>query len=134
MSKNILIVESESALSRTVRAPLQERGFAVQETSDGRGSRELIRRDKPDLVVMEVELSAGQNGYILCGKLKKDDELKQIPIVMVGNADGFPQHKKLKTRADEYVPKPIDAAALVEMVGNLIGFPEPPGDRDRRPR
>ncbi|HYX93143.1 MAG TPA: response regulator [Myxococcaceae bacterium] len=126
MSKNILIVESESALSRSVRDPLQERGFGVQETSDGRGSLELIRREKPDLVVMEVELSAGQNGYILCGKLKKDDELKQIPIVMVGNADGFPQHKKLKTRADEYVPKPLDPHALVNMVGTLIGFPEAP--------
>jgi DNA-binding response OmpR family regulator len=130
MSKNILIVESESLLSRNVRTELEDRGFAVQETSDGRGSIELVRRQKPDLVVMEVELSAGQNGYILCGKLKKDDDLKSIPIVIVGNADGFAQHKKLKTRADEYVPKPIDAEALVQMVGNLIGFPESPGASD----
>jgi DNA-binding response OmpR family regulator len=130
MSKNILIVESESLLSRNVRTELEDRGFAVQETSDGRGSIELVRRQKPDLVVMEVELSAGQNGYILCGKLKKDEDLKSIPIVIVGNADGFAQHKKLKTRADEYVPKPIDAEALVQRVGNLIGFPEPPGASD----
>jgi DNA-binding response OmpR family regulator/predicted nucleic acid-binding Zn-ribbon protein len=125
MSKNILIVESESALSRSVRNPLEDRGFAVQETADGRGSLDLIRRQKPDLVLMEVELSAGQNGYILCGKLKKDDELKHIPIVMVGNADGFAQHKKLKTRADEYVAKPLNAEGLVQTVGTLIGFPEP---------
>ena len=130
MSKNILIVESESLLSRNVRSGLEDRGFAVQETSDGRGSVELVRRQKPDLVVMEVELSAGQNGYILCGKLKKDEELKNIPIVIVGNADGFAQHKKLKTRADEYIAKPIDAVALVETVGTLIGFPEPPGASD----
>ncbi len=124
MAKNILIVESDSALSHSMRAELEAHGFPVEETSDGKGSVELIRRQRPDLVLMEVDLSAGQNGYILCGKLKKDEELKSIPIVIVGNPDGFAQHRKLKTRADDYVAKPVDAAALVQTVGNLIGFPE----------
>jgi CheY-like chemotaxis protein len=124
MPKNILIVESDSALSHSMRAELEAHGFSVEETSDGKGSVELIRRQRPDLVLMEVDLSAGQNGYILCGKLKKDDELKSIPIVIVGNSDGFAQHRKLKTRADDYVSKPVDTTALVQGVGNLIGFPE----------
>ena len=124
MAKNILIVESDSALSHSMRAELEAHGFAVEETSDGKGSVDLIRRQRPDLVVMEVDLSAGQNGYILCGKLKKDEELKSIPIVIVGNPDGFVQHRKLKTRADDYVAKPVDTAELVQTVGNLIGFPE----------
>ncbi len=127
MSKNILIVESDSALSQRMRAELEGRGFSVQETGDGRGSVELIRQTRPDLVVMEVELTAGQNGYILCGKLKKDDDLKATPVVIVGAPEGFVQHKKLKTRADDYVPKPLDTSALAEAVGNLIGFPEAAG-------
>ncbi|MBX5480413.1 MAG: response regulator [Myxococcaceae bacterium] len=128
MSRNILIVESDPALSQTMKAELERKGFTVSETSDGKGSIELIRRQRPDLVVMGVELSAGQNGYILCGKLKKDDELKSVPIVIVGNADGFAQHRKLKTRADDYVAKPVDTTALVNAVGNLIGFPEAASD------
>ncbi len=125
MSKKILIVESDAALARTTRAGLEAKGFEVEETTDGKGAAELVRKTRPDLVVLAVDLSAGQNGYIICGKLKKDDELKTIPVVIVGNPDGFAQHKKLKTRADEYVPKPIDQKLLAERIGGLIGMPEP---------
>lgn len=125
MHKKILIVESDTSLSRTLRNELEGKGFGVEETTDGKGSIELIRRQKPDLVLLAVDLSAGQNGYILCGKLKKDDELKNVPVVIVGNPDGFAQHRKLKTHADEYVAKPVDLAILIERVGGIIGLPEP---------
>jgi DNA-binding response OmpR family regulator/predicted nucleic acid-binding Zn-ribbon protein len=126
MSKKILIVESDTALSGTLREALAARGFTVDETTDGKGCVEQIRRDRPELVVLAVELSAGQNGYLICGKLKKDDELKNVPIVIIGNPDGFAQHRKLKAHADDYVARPVDAALLVDRVGALIGFPELP--------
>lgn len=124
MSKKILIVESDSALSSTLREALEAKGFAVDETTDGKGSVEQIRRDRPELVVLAVDLSGGQNGYLICGKLKKDDDLKNVPIVIIGNPDGFAAHRKLKAHADEYVAKPVDSDQLVERVGALIGFPE----------
>jgi DNA-binding response OmpR family regulator/predicted nucleic acid-binding Zn-ribbon protein len=127
MSKKILIVESDTALSATLRQALEARGFSVDETTDGKGSVEQVRRDRPELVVLAVELGAGQNGYLICGKLKKDDDLKAVPIVIIGNPDGFAQHRKLKAHADDYVARPVDAALLVERVGALIGFPEVSG-------
>lgn len=131
MSKKILIVEkSDTALAATLRPALEGRGFTVEDTADGKGSVEQIRRDRPQLVVLAVELSAGQNGYLICGKLKKDDDLKNVPIVIVGNPDGFAQHRKLKAHADEYVAMPVDAQLLTERVGALIGFPEPPVSED----
>src|SRR2546423_1380520 len=129
MSKKILIVESDTRLSGSIRGELEGKGFTVDETSDGKGAVERIRQSRPDLVVLAVDLSAGQNGYIICGKLKKDDDVKSIPVVIIGNPDGFAQHKKLKTRADEYIAKQsgdIDKKQLVERVGGLIGFPDPP--------
>ncbi|HZN91286.1 MAG TPA: response regulator, partial [Myxococcales bacterium] len=114
----------DTTLSSTLREALEAKGFAVDETTDGKGSVEQIHRDRPDLVLLAVDLSAGQNGYLICGKLKKDDELKATPVIIVGNPDGFGQHKKLKTRADEYVSKPVDMDELVNRVGGLIGFPE----------
>jgi DNA-binding response OmpR family regulator/predicted nucleic acid-binding Zn-ribbon protein len=125
MSKRVLIVESDASASSRMRSELESHHFGVVETSDGKGSVEMIRRDRPDLVVLAVDLPQGQNGYILCSKLKKDDELKSVPIVIIGNADLFAQHRKLKTHADDYVPKPVDAAALTQTVGRIIGFPEP---------
>ncbi|NTX58261.1 response regulator transcription factor, partial [Myxococcus sp. CA039A] len=131
MSKKILIVEkSDTALAATLRPVLEGRGFTVDDTADGKGSVEQIRRDRPDLVVLAVELSAGQNGYLICGKLKKDDDLKNVPIVIIGNPDGFAQHRKLKAHADEYVAMPVDAQLLTDRVGALIGFPELPVSED----
>ncbi|RYZ33139.1 MAG: response regulator, partial [Myxococcaceae bacterium] len=86
----------------------------------------LDRVSRPELVVLAVDLSAGQNGYLICGKLKKDDDLKALPIVIIGSPDGFAAHSKLKARADEYVAKPVDTDTLVDRVGSLIGFPELP--------
>ncbi|RKH24619.1 response regulator [Corallococcus sp. CA031C] len=126
MSKRILIVESDATLSATLQQALEARGFTAQTTGDGKGSVELIRRERPELVVLAVDLSAGQNGYLICGKLKKDDDLKALPIVIIGSPDGFAAHSKLKARADEYVAKPVDTDTLVDRVGSLIGFPELP--------
>jgi len=124
MPKNILLVESDTALSDQMKSSLEAKGFGVEITSDGKGCIDVIRRDRPDLVVMAVDLPAGQNGYILCGKLKKDAELSVIPILITGSPDGFAQHRKLKARADEYVSKPVDLDAFVAAVGSLVGLPD----------
>ena len=79
------------------------------ETSDGKGASELCRKEDPDLIVLAVELARGQSGYLVCGKLKKDDELKKTPVIIIGkDPKGFEDHKKLKTRAEEYLKKPFE--------------------------
>lgn len=126
MSKTVLIVESDANLSHAMRDALSERGFVVKESTDGKGCQETMRRERPSALVLAVDLSAGQNGYIICGKLKKDDEIRSIPVVIVGNPDGFANHKKLKTRADDYLAKPFNGEAIVDRVGALVGYPDPP--------
>src|SRR5215831_17102746 len=123
MPKKILIVENDRALSGQMKADLERRGFKVEEAAEGKKSVDIVRRSHPDLVILGVELAAGQSGYVICGKLKKDEALSAIPIVMLGNPDGFVQHSKLKTRADEYVPKPVDLDVLSERVRGLLGMP-----------
>ncbi len=124
MPNKILIIEGDAALSSSIRSAAEAKGFEAQESSDGKRAPDLIRSARPDLVLLAVDLPAGQNGYILCGKLKKDDDLKAVPIIIIGNPDGFAQHRKLKTHADDYVAKPLEPDALVERIGALIGFPE----------
>jgi CheY-like chemotaxis protein len=124
MSKKIVIVESDTAFSKKLKDELAKNGFTVIETGDGKGAFDLCRREKPDMVVLAVELSAGQSGYLVCGKLKKDDDLKKTPVIIIGkDPEGFEGHKKLKTRAEEYLKKPFAPEALTVKVGVLIGLP-----------
>lgn len=125
MAKKILIVDSDTAAVATMRAGLTGVGFEVESSADGKGCVELIRRTRPHLLVLAVDLPNGQNGYILCGKLKKDEELKALPIIIIGSPDGFAAHRKLKSRAEDYLTKPSEIDQLSERVGTLIGFPEP---------
>ncbi len=124
MTKTVLIVEKDTGLIDQLTLEFRSRGFEVEASSDGRAAPDLIRRSRPDCVVLAVDLDAGQNGYFICKKLKSDDELKPIPIIIIGDPKGFGPHKKLKTRADEYLAKPFDSGEIIDRVGAMIGFPD----------
>ena len=124
MPTHVLIVEGDTAVSSRLRSALQQRGHTVEETTDGRSVIDLVRRRPPGALVLAVELPGGQNGYLLVGKLKKDEALKSIPVIIVGNPEGFEAHARLKNRADEYLPKPLDVAKVVSVVARLSGAHE----------
>ena len=65
MPTHVLIVEGDTALSSRLSSALQQRGHTVEETSDGRGVIDLVRRQPPGAIVLAVELPGGQNGYLL---------------------------------------------------------------------
>jgi CheY-like chemotaxis protein len=124
MPTHVLIVEGDTAVSSRLRSALQQRGHTVEETSDGRNVIDLVRRRAPGAIVLAVELPGGQNGYLLVGKLKKDEGLKAIPVIIVGNPEGFEAHARLKNRANEYLPRPLDIQKAVAIVARLSGASE----------
>jgi CheY-like chemotaxis protein len=131
MPTHVLIVEGDAALSARMRRALEAKGFSVQETTDGRTCVEVARQGQAACVVLGVDLPAGQNGYILCGKFKKDEELRTIPVAVVGSPEGFAQHGKLKNRADAYIAKPLlledFADAIIALTGHSpVAAPPPP--------
>src|SRR5688572_1613902 len=66
------------------------------------------------------------SGYSICNKLKKDNDLKGIPLIITSKEatpETFAQHKKLKTRAEDYLIKPFSDAELIEKIGALIPLP-----------
>jgi len=132
MSKTVLLIESDPKFAREMSAALESRGFGVRTSSDGKEGVELARALRPDCVVLCVELP-GLSGYSWCNRLKKDEVLKAIPLVITSSEatpETFEQHRKLKTRAEDYLIKPFPPATLVERVGALVGMPEATADDD----
>jgi CheY-like chemotaxis protein len=71
------------------------------------------------------------SGYLVCQKLKKDEALRAIPLVLTSaeaTEETFEKHRTLKARADEYLLKPYEPEALVEKIGELVGLPEEADD------
>jgi CheY-like chemotaxis protein len=126
MPKKILFIENDPAFGAAVSEALEATGFEVRLTGDGKEGLELARDWAPDAIVLCVELP-GMSGYLVCQKLKKDDALRSVPLVLTSaeaTEETFEKHRTLKARADEYLLKPYPPEALVERLADLIGLPE----------
>lgn len=126
MSKKILLIENDAAFAAEVSRVLEQTGFDVRVTGEGKDGLDLAREWGPTAIVLSVELP-GMSGYLVCQKLRKDDALKSIPLVLTSaeaTADTFEKHRALKVRADAYHLKPYAPDALVETLGGLVGLPE----------
>src|SRR5512137_2865364 len=132
MQKTVLLIENDPTFAQAMSAALELRGFGVRTSPDGKEGVELARALHPDCVVLCVELP-GLSGYSWCNRLKKDEALKRIPLVITSSEatpETFEQHRKLKTRAEDYLLKPFPPETLVERVGALVGLPENPPEEE----
>jgi CheY-like chemotaxis protein len=117
----ILFIDAEQPFSDKTAGALRERGFEVTHADGAKDVVEQAAKDRPDLIVLCVELPK-VSGYSICNRLKKDAALKAIPLIITSKEatpDTFAQHKKLKTRAEEYLIKPFSEQELLEKIGAL---------------
>jgi len=133
VSKRILLIDSDEGFARGLSSAIKARGFAATLATNSEQGMSLAQKDNPDLIIVCVEAQP-TNGYMLCTRLKKDDQLKDIPVILTSaNAtpDSFEKHKKLKTRAEEYLIKPFAPQAMLEKASQLLGVklaPEQQGE------
>ncbi len=128
MAKKILFIDSDETFVQGLSQAATARGHGPLVSTNSEQGITLAKQETPDLIVVCVEAQP-TNGYMLCTRLKKDDRLKGIPVILTSaNAtpDSFEKHKKLKTRAEEYLIKPFNAGALFEKVNKLLGLPAEP--------
>ena len=104
MAKKILFIDSDETFAQGLSQAARARGHTPLVSTNSEQGITLAKQESPDLIVVCVEAQP-TNGYMLCTRLKKDEHLKGIPVILTSaNAtpDSFEKHKKLKTRAEEY--------------------------------
>jgi CheY-like chemotaxis protein len=125
MPKTILIIENDAAFAEEMSGALDAMGYRVRTTGDGKDGLEIARDLRPDAIVLCVELPR-LSGYSICNKLKKDEALRAIPLILTSSEathEVFEEHRKLKVRAEDYLIKPYVSATLLERLSALIGVP-----------
>ena len=121
----VLIVDDDPDMVETVGMMLESKGYEVGKAYDGIEGEESIRTRKPDLVVLDVMMPR-KNGYVLCAELKKKQETKDIPIILltaVGEAvtsTSYSHADGKATQAEDYIPKPVDVQVLVDSIERLV--------------
>jgi DNA-binding response OmpR family regulator len=117
MSRTILVVDDEPRIVELARDYLEHAGFRVVTANDGRTALEMARRDRPDLVVLDLGLP-GLDGLDVTRELRKDGS---IPIVMVtARDDELDKLLGLELGADDYLTKPFSPRELVARVKAVL--------------
>ena len=103
--KKVLLIEDEKILAEMYRDKLTEAGFEVIWTMEAKDGLELARKEKPDLVLLDILLPR-ENGVFFLNQLRKDPQISSIPVVVFSNYDDPETKKKsVKLGAEEYLIK-----------------------------
>ena len=116
----VLIVDDERSLRFLISSTLEDEGYDISEAADGLEAYEIIKKDKPDLVILDV-MMPGMTGFELCEKLKQDMATRDIIVVML-TAKGQEQDRlqSAQAGADYYLRKPFSPIMLLEVIESLL--------------
>ena len=115
--EKILVVDDEVKIVRVVRAYLEKEGYQVVEAYDGRQALESARRERPDLVVLDLMLPE-VSGWDVCRTLRQDSN---VPVIMLTAQDeDTDKIVGLELGADDYVTKPFNPKELMARIHAIL--------------
>ena len=117
MGPKVLVVEDEPTLLETLEYNLKRQGYDVRTAADGLLALETARRERPDLVLLDIMLP-GLDGIEVCRILRRESS---VPILMLtARADEVDKVVGLEMGADDYVTKPFSMRELLARVKALL--------------
>jgi DNA-binding response OmpR family regulator len=120
--QKILVVDDDSGVLEAIKIILVDSGFKVKTLTKTDKFEKVVNSFEPNLVILDIWMPQ-VSGEELCRKIKENDNLKMIPVVLLSASNRTEKISK-KCKADDYLAKPFDMDELVETVKrNLLPFP-----------
>ena len=121
MKRKILLADDEPDFTAMLRMRLEARDFAVTVVQDGNEALRQIKRERPDLVFLDV-LMPGMNGLNVLARLRSASETRSIPVVMLTGEGGTNCIMRAQRMgASDYLLKPFDPGDLTRVLGRFVG-------------
>ncbi len=116
----ILIVEDSPTQAERLKFILERHGYLFSVARNGREAIAAIRERLPALVISDIVMP-DMDGYQLCGHIKKDEKLKNIPVILLTSlTDPVDVVKGLESGADNFIFKPYDEAYLANQIAYML--------------
>jgi two-component system alkaline phosphatase synthesis response regulator PhoP len=120
VKEKILIVEDEKDIIKMIEYNLKKEGFKVIAARDGEDALDLVLRQCPDLILLDLMLP-GIDGLEVCKTLKKDPKTASIPIIMLtAKSQESDKVVGLELGADDYVAKPFSPRELIARIKAVL--------------
>ena len=139
MGKNlkIVMVDDNTDFLFTMETFLQRNGFEVHTADEGQKGMELIRKEQPDLILLDIMMETLFSGFEVCKQVRSDDALKETPIIGISGMGEeleidyrqWPDYDYF--RPDAFLDKPVDKQRLLQMIPEVIKKAK---KRKRRPK
>ena len=126
MKKKIALIEDESDIFGLVKYNLEKEGYLLVGSQTGKGAIELCKRERPDLVILDIMLP-DSDGLDICKGIRNHPDLAHIPIIfLTARAAESDRILGLELGANDYVVKPFFVRELVARVKLQLRGPQAP--------
>lgn len=109
MSKKVLVVDDEKHIRMLYQEELEAEGYTVATSNGEEDILEVLEREKPQVVVLDIKLGTGRSGLDLLQDIRSKDQ--ELPVILSTAYDTF-QHDLKSIAADYYVVKSVDLTEL----------------------
>jgi len=122
--KTVLVVDDEPDARDFLGTVLEDNGYATVMARDGVEAISILEAGAPDLVTLDITMPE-KSGVAVYRRLKEDDQLKSIPVIIVTGVSGefekFISTRRQVPPPEGYISKPVDHEQFLKMVAELIG-------------
>jgi len=117
----LLIADDLVPIRQMVRITLSTQGWTIIEAENGQKALDMARAEKPDLMLLDVDMGPGPNGFDVCRELKSADDTKGIPIVMLTAHDSESDRAVgFAAGAVQYLTKPFGPLELIDTIRTIL--------------
>ena len=117
----LLIADDLVPIRQMVRITLSTQGWTIIEAENGQKALDMARSEHPDLMLLDVDMGPGPNGFDVCRELKAADETKAIPIVMLTAHDSESDRAVgFAAGAAQYLTKPFGPLELIDTIRTIL--------------
>ena len=117
----ILIVDDSPTEAHVLKTMLEKNGFDTLSATSGEDGIALAKKEKPDLILMDVVMP-GMNGFQATRQISKEPDTSAIPIIIVTTKDQETDRVwGLRQGAKDYVTKPAQESELISKINNALG-------------
>jgi DNA-binding response OmpR family regulator len=115
-NSKIMIVDDDPDLRQALRLRLRANHYDTVNATDGYSAIAQAYKERPDLIILDLGLPAG-DGFVVLDRLQKDDKLSAIPVIVLTARDPQSSERRaLQAGASAFFQKPADNAELLEVI------------------
>lgn len=118
----ILVVDDNNLVARTISLKLRGAGYQAEAALDGPEALSAVRREKPDLIVLDIIFADDWDGFRIMEWLHRMDETRNIPIIIITSSEDVEKEERARAAgAAAFFRKPINHDELLKVIHTLLG-------------